>query len=69
MVASSLKLGEVELFLPDASDPDFWFGHDIAGLLRCDTNAEARSVLEEAIRQDAQRPRGKLDIDREADAV
>ena len=69
MTDPSLRLGSVDLYLPDASDPDFWFCHDIASLLGHETNAQALAVLEKAIAEDDERPRGKLDIDHEADAV
>jgi hypothetical protein len=36
-----VRLGELKIFLPDASAPDFWFAHDIAGLLGTEFNAEA----------------------------
>lgn len=64
---TTLRIGPVDVHLPDASVATFSFMHDLAGLFGLETNADAEAALRASIKVLAGKAR--LEIDHEADYV
>jgi hypothetical protein len=64
---ASVHLGVLEIVLPTAGASHCYIFHDLAELLGCEYNREARDRFEAEWKK--RRKRGRLDIDCEADAV
>src|SRR5262245_56181152 len=61
-----VEVGALTAYFTKGSLPTFWFTHDLAELFELEYNSDAEEKLRSSI---GEKPRGRLAIDHEADAV